>query len=357
MSASQEADRRAVTVLFADLSGFTALAEQLDPEDVRALQGELFDAMRGALEPLGAFIEKFIGDAVVAVFGAPTAHEDDPQRALSAALGLHQAMQPLNARWAGRLGKPLALHIGVNTGRVVAGRLGAAYAVTGDAVNTAARLQSAAQAGETLVSRTTRALASGFSFAPAQNVSLKGKSEPLEVYVLLGRAAGADSARGLQAYGLAAPLTGRESELSAIEAALRAVLAGRAQALGILGEAGAGKSRLLAEFLGRLRSGAMATQVAVRRAACSSLGELPFGVMAKFVREGYGVAQDDDAQAAEAPPTAPSGPASSSPATTSAATTTSAGWATTSAPRCTKRATRPSSSTSPRWARPPRARP
>jgi adenylate cyclase len=298
MPASQEADRRPVTVLFADLAGFTGLAETLDPEDVRALQSDLLEAAREVLEPLGAFIEKFIGDAVVAVFGAPTAHEDDPERALSAALGLHQAMEPLNARWAKRLGKPLALHIGVNTGRVVAGRLGAAYAVTGDAVNTAARLQSAAQAGQTLVSRTTRALACGFSFAPAHQVSLKGKSEPLEVYVLLGRAARADSGRGLQAYGLAAPLTGRERELSAIEAALCAALAGRAQVLGIVGEAGAGKSRLLAEFLARLQPGAPAAQVTVRQAACSSLGELPFGIIAKFVREGYGVAHDDDAEVA-----------------------------------------------------------
>jgi len=128
MSASQEADRRAVTVLFADLSGFTALAEQLDPEDVRTLQAELFDAMRGALDPLGAFIEKFIGDAVVAVFGAPHAHEDDPERAMRAALEMHRAAAGLGARWERRLGSRLALHIGVNTGRVVAGRLGASAA-------------------------------------------------------------------------------------------------------------------------------------------------------------------------------------------------------------------------------------
>ena len=91
MGASPEADRRPVTVLFADLAGFTALAERLDPEDVRALQTDLFDAMRGALEPLGAFIEKFVGDAVVAVFGAPQAHEDDPQRAMRAALARARA--------------------------------------------------------------------------------------------------------------------------------------------------------------------------------------------------------------------------------------------------------------------------
>jgi adenylate cyclase len=305
MGASQEADRRAVTVLFADLSGFTSLAEELDPEDVRALQGELFDAMRGVLEPLGAFIEKFIGDAVVAVFGAPHAHEDDPERAMHAALGMHRAAAGLSARWQRRLGSRLELHIGVNTGRVVAGRLGsdaqASYAVTGDAVNTAARLQSTARPGETLVSRSTYLLAQhAFAFAPAGDVALKGKAEPLSVYRLLGHADEPRSARGLESLGLSCPLVGRQAELAQLSAALEGALAGHAQVVGLSGEAGAGKSRLVAEFLSRLQPGGSggATAITVRRAACSPLGEPPYGVIAKFFRDAYGVSPGDTLEVA-----------------------------------------------------------
>ncbi len=146
-----DADRRSATVLFADLSGFTAISERLDPEDVRRLQTDLFGALRGVIDRFDAYPEKFIGDAVVAIFGAPVAHEDDPQRALRAALEMHACAAALSERWRDQLGGPLALHIGINTGRVVAGNLGtsadAAYAVTGDAVNTAARLQAAAERG------------------------------------------------------------------------------------------------------------------------------------------------------------------------------------------------------------------
>ena len=302
MAASQEADRRSVTVLFADLSGFTAIAEQLDPEDVRALQTDLFAEMRGALEPLGAFIEKFVGDAVVAVFGAPQAHEDDPERALRAALEMHRRAAGLNARWERRLGSRLALHIGVNTGRVVAGRLGAdpqsGYAVTGDAVNTAARLQSAAAPGETLVSQPTYLLAQhAFAFAPAGAVALKGKAEPVAAYRLLGMAEAPRPARGLESLGLSAPLIGRESELAQVRAALEGARAGRAQIVGVSGEAGAGKSRLIAEFIAQLQAGG-AAPVTVRRAACSPLGEPPYGVMAQFFREGYGVEAQDSLEVA-----------------------------------------------------------
>ena len=138
-------------MLFADLAGFTALSEGLDPEDVRAIQADLFREMSASIERYEGFVEKFVGDAVMAVFGAPRAHEDDPERGLRAALLMRDQMEVLNRRWERRVGRPLALHIGVNTGPVVAGRIGstadAAYAVTGDTVNTASRLQSAAPLG------------------------------------------------------------------------------------------------------------------------------------------------------------------------------------------------------------------
>ena len=118
---AEYADRRPVTVLFADLTGFTALSERLDPEDVRALQSELYEELRAALTRFGGFMEKFVGDAAMAMFGAPVAHEEDPERALRAALEMHARVAALSTRWERRLGGPLTLHVGVNTGRVVAG--------------------------------------------------------------------------------------------------------------------------------------------------------------------------------------------------------------------------------------------
>ncbi len=299
-----EADRRLVSVVFADVSGFTALSERLDPEDVRAFQTDLFQEMASAIKEYGGFVEKFVGDAIMAVFGAPAAHEDDPQRALRAALAMQERMEGLNGRWKERVGKPLALHIGVNTGPVVAGNLGstsgAAYAVTGDTVNTASRLQSAAQPGQILVSPATYRLARhAFAFESLGELALKGKAEPLTVYRVLRVLEAPGPARGLDAHGLVAPLVGREDELAQMAAAYERMLRGRAQVVSLIGEAGVGKSRLLEEFLARLAAGEPSRRPAVRRVACSSLGEQTYGVLAGFLREAYGVAPDDTLQAAQ----------------------------------------------------------
>ena len=291
-------DRRPVTVLFADLAGFTALSEGLDPEDVRAIQSDLFHEMSASIDRYDGFVEKFVGDAVMAVFGAPRAHEDDPERSLRAALLMRERMDALNHRWERRVGRPLALHIGVNTGPVVAGRIGsaadAAYAVTGDTVNTASRLQSAAPAGEILVSDTTYQLTHhAFAFAPREELPLKGKSEPVAVHRLLSPLAAPRSARGLEALGLDAPLVGREPELRRMQAAFDDMRAGRAQVLSLIGEPGAGKSRLQREFFARLEAAGRLEGVTVRRAACSALGEQTYGATAALLRDAYGVEHGD----------------------------------------------------------------
>ena len=296
--AAAEADRRSATVLFADLSGFTTISEGLDPEDVRALQTDLFAALRGVVERFDAFVEKYVGDAVMAVFGAPLAHEDDPQRALHAALDMHACVAALSERWHDRLGHPLTLHIGINTGRVVAGHLGsspdAAYAVTGDAVNTAARLQAAAQAGQTLVSRTTFELAQReFAFESGGTLALKGKAEALAVYRLLGVDDRPQALRGLAMHGLAAPLIGRDAEVGKMLAAATRVPDGRAQVISLVGQAGVGKTRLLDALLERLGSVAGFAQAPVRRVVCSPFGQRPYGVTAGLFREAYGIAPTD----------------------------------------------------------------
>jgi len=293
-----EADRRPVSVLFADLSGFTSLSEGLDPETVRAFQNALFEAMARVIGRYDGFVEKFVGDAVMAVFGAPRAHEDDPVRALQAAQDMLQEMDRLNLQWSGRLSRAVTLHIGVHTGAVVAGSLGrgagGAYAVTGDTVNTAARLLSAAEPGTVLCSEATRALAGHrFEFDEAAELVLKGKSQALRVHRLLRARSEDIPARGLRELGLAAPLTGRDGAMRELLAAFERMQQGRAQVVTVVGQAGVGKSRLLAELLARLRSEGRLAATTLRRASCSSLGEPVYGSFGALFRAGYEVGRDD----------------------------------------------------------------
>ena len=291
-------DRRPVTVLFADLSGFTALSERLDPEEVRALQTDLFEQLGSTVRELDGFVEKFVGDAVMAVFGAPVAHDEDPERAVRAAMQMHERVAALSTKWISRVGRPLALHIGINTGPVVAGHLGsergAAYAVTGDTVNVASRLQNAAGPGQIFVSQSTYLLTQhAFGFEPQGALALNGKAQPMPAYRVAHVLAAPRSTRGLQSHGLAAPLVGREHELAVLSDAFESMRAGTTQLVRVVAEAGTGKSRLLAEFLARLRAAGRLADIAVRNAACSPVDSRPYGVAAALLRDAYGVAPDD----------------------------------------------------------------
>lgn len=289
-----ESDRRMVTVMFADLSGFTALAETLDAEDLRTLQTELFEQMSATIRRFDGFVEKFVGDAVMAVFGAPVAHEEDPERALRAALLLHRRAGELGERWQARTGRPLSLHIGIHTGPVVAGHLGsvgnAAYAVTGETVNAASRLQGAAGAGQTVVSHATWLLTQhAFGFEPLGDLSLKGMAQPMAAYRLEAALNAPQPTRGLQAHGLSSAMVGRESEMEALQQAFEQMRAGQGRLVRIVAEAGSGKTRLLSEFLERLQAQGRLQDVAVRRAACSPLGERAYGVPAALLRDAWGL--------------------------------------------------------------------
>jgi adenylate cyclase len=301
--AEKESDRRPVTVLFADLSGFTTLSERLDPEDVRALQSDLFTAMSETIQRFDGFVEKYVGDAVLAAFGAPVAHEEDPERAIRAALAMRERVAVLSDDWQQRLQQPLTLHIGINTGPVVAGHIGtsqdAAYAVTGDTVNVAARIQSAAGPGQILVSESTYLLTQhAFAFEALGEVPLKGKAAAVSIYRVEDALAAPRSTRGLQEHGLVASLIGRDHELNTLMACFDDMLHGRTHLVSIVGEAGSGKSRLLAEFLERLRTEGRLAGVAVRNAACSSVGTATYGVPAALLRDAYGVSADDSPAAA-----------------------------------------------------------
>lgn len=301
-AASPDADRRQVTVLFADVSGFTTLAERLDPEEVRAFQSELFDMLGAVVSRYDGFVEKFVGDAVMAVFGAPLAHENDPERALSAALDMAQGSERMSAKWAVRLGQAVALHIGVHTGPVVAGSLGnsagSAYAVTGDTVNTTARVLAAAS-GAILVSDATHALTNHqFAFESPRELQLRGKAQPVTVHRLIRALEEPLSGRGLSVHGLISPMIGRTDELDQLRLAYDRMQRGRAQVVSVVGEAGVGKSRLIAEFLGELETDNRIARAAVRRAACSSLGEPAYGVFTALFREAYQVGAHDSLEVA-----------------------------------------------------------
>jgi len=206
MPSATAAVRKTVTVLFCDLADSTALGERLDPETLRNLLGRWYEAMRAPIERHGGEIEKFIGDAVMAVFGVPQVHEDDALRAVRAAVEMREALDALNAE----LDAGLRIRIGVNSGEVVTGD-GSATLVTGDAVNTAKRLEEAAAGGEILISGATRRLVENATeLEPAGPVLAKGKRDPVEVWRVLGTIPGAAPfARRLDA-----PLVGRTRELA-----------------------------------------------------------------------------------------------------------------------------------------------
>ena len=243
-------ERRIVTILFADLAGSTALGERIEPEDVRTLQGELFELVNGEVERHGGISEKFVGDAILAVFGVPHTHEDDAERAVRAALAIRDSFPALKARVSERHGGEIGLRIGVNTGDVIAGREAAArgeLVVSGDAVNVAARLQQLADPGTILVGERTRSATHRVIAYDAGRVfEAKGKSEPLGGWEAL---AGTSPVHERRQARQRAPLIGRDDEISLLDlAATRVQREHVPQLITIFGQAGVGKSRLLAEF-------------------------------------------------------------------------------------------------------------
>src|SRR3989440_8509481 len=256
-----EGETKQVTVLFADISGFTALAERLDPEELHENMRAAWDAIAVEIRAFNGLIEKYIGDAVVAVFGAVDNEIDHPARAQRAALAILGALDRENERIAERTGRNLALRIGINTGLAVAGAVGdkeSEFGVLGDAVNVAARLEQAAEPGEVLVGAATYRLAPGlFAYEPHPPVAAKGKTAPLVAWRLLRVETEATDRR--------APLIGRESEMALLVGALEDALAGKGHIVSIVGEAGLGKTRLVDELLADPR--ALGARVA--RARCS----------------------------------------------------------------------------------------
>jgi class 3 adenylate cyclase/tetratricopeptide (TPR) repeat protein len=265
--------RKTVTVLFADVTGSTALGERLDPESFRRVMARYFDVARTCLERHGGTVEKFIGDAVMAVFGVPTVHEDDALRALRAAAELRDSLASLNDELERDHGVSLQLRTGVNTGEVVTGteeRL-----ATGDAVNVAARLEQAAQPGEILVGEPTVRLArNAIEVEPIEAIALKGKTEPLPAHRLLQVVEGAPAFDRR----LDAPLVGRGEELARVRAEFDGTVSERrCRLVTVLGPPGIGKSRLAREA-----AMALAGKASVFAGRCLPYGE---GITYRPLRE------------------------------------------------------------------------
>ncbi len=286
--AAPSEERKVVTAVFVDLVGSTARAEHLDPEDVKALVAPYHARVRGELERHGGTFEKFSGDAVLALFGTPKAHEDDPERAVRAGLAVREAIARLNAEdeWL-----DLHIRVGVHTGEALV-MLGARpsegeWSAAGDVLNTAARIQSAAPTDGILVSRTTFLATKGsFLFEAAEPLQAKGKAAPVEVWRVVGtQDATAASPRG------ETPLVGREAELEELVTFCDALLDDRSVGMAVvLGSPGVGKSRLLRETIRRLEG-----RFEVHRGRCLSYGEgITYWPVVEIFKSAAGILQSDD---------------------------------------------------------------
>jgi len=273
--AQMPSERRPVTILFADLVGFSTLAEHLDPEELRALMTETFADLTREVEERGGVVEKFIGDAVMAVFGAPTAHEDDPDRAVEAAVEMLDAVR----RRSERTPTPLRLRIGINSGLVVSGQVGdgSQTGVMGDAVNVAARLQQVADPGEITVSESVwRRVRDGYDGQRIGALEVKGRDQAVEAYRVVGP-------RGRSAR-RQAPFVGRREELSLLDLLWSSAMKGNTHVVSLIGDPGVGKSRLLSEF--PAREGALDVRI-----ACG--GERAFGPFLDLLERILGGTPDD----------------------------------------------------------------
>jgi class 3 adenylate cyclase len=289
-------ERRQVTVLFADLVGFTALSERLDPEEVRDITTDCLRQLAAEAVRFEGTVDKLIGDAVMIVFGAPVAHEDDPARALRSALAMQRALTRFNEQLERTHGLALRLRIGVETGEVVAGprEVGGMveYTVIGDAVNVAARLQTAAEPGSILLGEATRArVGRAFALQDIAPLALKGRERSVGAAILLGEApdASADELR--------VPLVGRASELRTLQERLRALLTGHGGAAVVVSGPGLGKTRLLSE----LRTSQQDERLRwVRCQAYAHEQTQSYGLARSLVRALLGIGADDRDEASAA---------------------------------------------------------
>jgi class 3 adenylate cyclase len=294
--AAGSSERRHITVLFADLAGSTAIAERMDPEDWTAVVGQAFTRMNATVERYGGTIARLMGDGLLAFFGAPVAHEDDPERAVRCGLDMVKAIAELGAAHRANNGADLQVRVGINTGPVVVGIVGTdaahEYTAMGDAVNVAARMQSHAPPGSVLVTAAThRFIAPLVESRDVGPLDLKGKTDAVHAFEVTRLKPGATSPRGLA--GIRSPMIGRDHQLARLSALFSVARARQGRIVTVLGEPGIGKSRLLAEF--RAAVTAMDPSAQWVEGRCLSYGQaLPYHVVLDLVRSMFRVSASAD---------------------------------------------------------------
>src|SRR5215216_3207032 len=295
-AASLPEERRKATVLFADLSGYTAVAERLDPEAVKSFVDRALRRLGQEVLRYGGSVDKYIGDNVMAVFGAPVAHEDDPERAVRAGLAMQAAMDEINKDIQAATGVTFSLRVGVNSGEVLAGQVGDGYTVIGDAVNVASRLQSAARPGSVTVGATTHRLTRGaIEYEELEPLALKGKAEPVPAWEATRLLVSGSAGRGGRS---AAPLIGREDESSLLLSMFdRVVREERPHLVTVIGQAGVGKTRLLREFAAQLAKREQKTAFRIGRCPAYGAG-LAYWALGEIIRGQFEIVDTDDSELA-----------------------------------------------------------
>jgi len=295
-AASLPEERRKATVLFADLSGYTAVAERLDPEAVKSFVDRALRRLGQEVVRYGGIVDKYIGDNVMAVFGAPVAHEDDPERAVRAGLAMQAAMDEINKDIEAATGVTFSLRVGINSGEVLAGQVGDGYTVIGDAVNVASRLQTAARPTSVIVGATTHRLTRGLiEYDELEPLTLKGKAEPVPAWEAVRLLVSGTAARGARR---ATPLIGRDDESSLLVSLFdRVVREERPHLVTIIGHAGVGKTRLLREFATRLAE--REQKATVRVGHCPAYGTgLAYWALGEIIRGQFEIVDTDDSELA-----------------------------------------------------------
>jgi len=288
-------ERRIITALFCDVVRSTALAEGMDPEEWREIMNRAFAILTGPIERYDGTVARLMGDAFLAFFGAPAAHEDDPLRAVFAALEIQNDIKPFATQIKSQYGLDFAVRVGVNTGPVVVGEVGsqrvAEYTAMGDAVNLAARMEQVAEPGTIQIAEDTRRLVAPiFDLEDLGGIEVKGKSAPVRAYRVLGAKERPERLRGIK--GVSAPLVGRDPEMAQLREVMDRVQQGRGQIVCLIGDAGLGKSRLVEEarkawLLGNPTyswEGAQGSAYDTAR---------PYGLFQKYARDMFGIHLDD----------------------------------------------------------------
>ncbi len=283
-------ERRQATVLFADLSGYTAAAERMDPEAVKALVDRTLRRLGEEIERFGGSIDKFIGDNVMGVFGAPVAHEDDPERAVRAGLAMQGAMEEANRQSQEKYGVAFSLRVGINSGEVMAGAVGDRYTVMGDPVNVAARLQAAGRPDSVTVGESTyRASHETISYERLEPLTLKGKEEPVPAWEATGVLSETRRGPGRAQ----TPLIGREEEAGLLNSLVERVeREGRPYLVTVIGQAGVGKSRLLRELTTTLAKSDQPPTI--RRGQCPPYGAgIAYWALAEVLNDEFEIRDND----------------------------------------------------------------